>query len=65
MVKVRFKVDPPIDKCEGERMWVRVTRVMATGVVGILDNNPVVRTDLKAGDEVGFYIGDVLDVWED
>lgn len=65
LVKVRFKVDPPIDKCEGERMWVRVIRVLATGVVGILDNDPVVRTDLKSGDVVEFSHDSVLDVWRD
>ncbi len=65
LVQVRFKVDPPIDGCEGERMWVRVTRVLATGVVGILDNDPAVRTDLKAGDVVEFAHDSVLDVWKD
>lgn len=66
-VKVRFKVDPPVDKCEGERMWVKVTKIANNHkeAAGVLDSDPVVRTDLKAGDIVTFDLANVLEVWRD
>lgn len=62
LVKVLFVVDPPVGDCTGERMWVRVIRIGNATALGILDNDPVVRTDLRAGEEVAFDLEDVLDV---
>jgi hypothetical protein len=61
-VLLRFKVDPPVDGCEGERMWVRVTGVLSDALCGLLDNDPVLRTDLHCGEPVKFQRADVIDM---
>lgn len=64
LVKVVFQVDPPVGDIAGERMWVKVIKFdpQIGMLLGILDNQPVVRTDLKPGDVVVFDPDDVLEV---
>jgi uncharacterized protein YegJ (DUF2314 family) len=62
LVKVRLEVNPPVMGCEAERMWTRVTEVNGESACGILDNDPVVRTDLKCGQEVTFDLADILEI---
>lgn len=64
IVKVRFEIDPPIDGCSAERMWVRVTMVSDSTATGMLDNNPLVISDMKIGDKVVFDLADILGIWE-
>lgn len=62
-VKAVFHVDPPVEGCSGERMWVRVTRIRDDGTVeGKLRNHPVVRTDLEWGDTVHVKASDIVEV---
>ena len=61
IVQVLFQVDPPVENCSGERMWVILTNVSSDGTFrGTLDNDPVIRTDLHCGQVVTFDIGDVI-----
>jgi len=60
LVKVRFLV-PYQGKQAGERMWVKVTEVTASGGAGILDNDSSVSAAWKAGKRVSFKTEDVYD----
>lgn len=48
-----------------ERMWVRIDEVRPGSYRGSLDNDPVGRVRLKAGDAVEFEPRHVIDVYED
>jgi len=64
LVKVLFRVNLPVDECTGERMWVILTEVGARDgtLVGELNNDPVVRTDLVCGEIVKFHMDDLLEI---
>lgn len=58
-----FKYKHPIDRCEGERMWVVITEVRPEGILfGYLDNDPLNIDSIKAGDVVEFHSKEALDV---
>ncbi len=48
-----FKQNSPTLPC-AERMWVLINRIEHDRFFGILDNDPVYISDLKAGDALGF-----------
>lgn len=48
-VKVCFKVG-----MWGERMWVQVTKIDGEALIGSLNNDPVLATYLRDGDEIKF-----------
>ena len=51
----------------GERMWVRVTKVDGTYGYGYLDNEPLdpITLGVKRGDEVKFHLGDVISLLDE
>ena len=65
VAQVVFLVDPPVDGVRGERMWVEVTSVGNQTGLGILDNDPVVRTDLSHREEVAFDLCDVIAIFDE
>ncbi len=47
-------------------MWVKVTGRDGNGYYkGVLDNDPMYITGLKADDEIRFGPENVIDIWED
>ena len=52
--KIRFGRDSP-----GEYMWVKVTNVNGDKIEGILDNDPGIVEDVRYGDIIIFWNGDV------
>lgn len=64
-VKLVFIPDQPASH-EAERMWVTVEEVTHAGqYLGALDNDPVVITELSAGDRVAFAAKHVARIWSD
>ncbi len=65
LAKVIFPVNPPIEGCTGERMWVIVHEINKDGsAIGELGNVPVVRTDLTCGEIVTFHTDDIVEICE-
>lgn len=62
LVKLIFQSTPPSPEYAAERMWVRVVRVEGDRLWGALDNEPIDMPQLRAGREVAFRRGDVIDL---
>lgn len=54
--KIRFGMDGP-----GEFMWIKVTDAKGDRLEGILGNDPVILENIKCGDMIIFFKGDVCD----
>ncbi len=69
LAKLIFEFEDPDlrkDGIEAERMWVKVTGRDGSGYYkGVLDNDPMYITGLKADDEIRFGPENVIDIWED
>lgn len=48
----------------GERMWVRVTEVTASGYIGELDNDPALVSSVRCGEPVVFGAEHVISVMD-
>jgi hypothetical protein len=46
----------------GERMWVQVSEVTSTGLVGTLANDPVFTPRLSYGDKIKFDVDHIIDI---
>jgi uncharacterized protein YegJ (DUF2314 family) len=56
-VKIRFGEDDS----QGEYMWIKVTNVSGDRCEGTLDNDPVIVENIKCGDIIIFWHGDVCE----
>lgn len=66
LVKLIFESVPPSPDYAAERMWVMVTRAEGDRLWGRLDNEPLDMPQLRAGREIAFRRGDVIDLrWGD
>jgi uncharacterized protein YegJ (DUF2314 family) len=48
-----------------ERMWVKVSKRLENGYLGILDNDPYCTDQVKAGIEVSFQPQHIINIWVD
>ncbi len=63
-VRLLFEAPEPVDGFTSESMWVRITEVLATHYIGVVDNGPMV-VPLRVGDWVAFRPEHVIEIWED
>lgn len=64
-VKLGFKATHPITRRETkEHMWLKVERTDGPLLVGVLDNDPMLETDVKFGDTVNFTASEIEEVLE-
>jgi len=67
-VKLKFDTGPAPDDIPAERwpdkesMWVKVSRVDGSTLIGFLDNEPV-AVDMEVGDEVKFTVAEIVDIF--
>ncbi len=54
LAKLVFVIDPPMNGCEGERMWVEVTAIERGVYTGRLCNDPAFLGTIERGAEVEF-----------
>ncbi|MBL8031260.1 MAG: DUF2314 domain-containing protein [Candidatus Doudnabacteria bacterium] len=52
---------------ETERMWVEIKKVLKDRreFEGVLDNDPVIITELAAGSKISFLAQNIASIWED
>ncbi|WP_084580768.1 immunity protein Imm33 domain-containing protein [Sphingomonas azotifigens] len=62
LVKLVFQSVPPSREYAAERMWVAITRAEGDRLWGRLDNQPLDMPQLRAGQEIAFRRGDVIDL---
>jgi hypothetical protein len=65
-VKLMFNGHPPGRQWAVERMWVEIVEISASGLVGMLDNDPFDMPQLRHGDRVAFQSYHTIDIgWAD
>lgn len=47
-----------------ERMWVKIEKIFQKGYSGVLDNDPIYFSDLKAGDTIIFRPENIVSIYE-
>lgn len=61
-VKLLFRAIPPGPEFAVERMWVTITMIDGTNLVGKLDNVPRDMPQIRLGDVVSFQLSDIIDI---
>ncbi|MFX1236235.1 MAG: DUF2314 domain-containing protein [Promethearchaeota archaeon] len=61
LVKLRFKLP---DGCNGERMWIEITKIFNNSFMGVLDNDPLEDFGLKHNDKISFESRHIIDIWK-
>ncbi len=65
-VKLGFKATNPVSNKETkEHMWLRVEKVDGPLLVGTLDNDPVMETEVKFGDTINFFVSEIEEVYNE
>lgn len=52
------------DRPKTEHMWVRILEATKTGIVGVLDNDPVACAHLKCGDRMTVELAEIETVYD-
>lgn len=61
LVKIIFRGLPVSKEYGAERMWVKITSIHGSNLIGTLDNDPIDIPQLKCGDEVQFEFFHIID----
>ena len=55
-------IKKPQTRIFSERMWVKVTKVSKTGLVGTLANDPIILPNLKFEDTIKFELNNIVSI---